>query len=1373
MRLIKKVITYILFILSFFFISNAAYYEPNSDIEKYLDDITESFTKISSYSKIWADNIPNDIFNTLETSFSNIKNKLPQTPNFKVIYENCYLTSQALSNSFEKAKLDTFNSQCFWPWKSISRKIFTDYAIQADIETFPNNWNAPLTVTFDWRSSTDPSSDTIPTNSYYWYYKDWNGTTRLMWQWPVIKHTFYEPNDYVVHLTVRSSNKSTDGILDGSASTTVSVAPPIANLSLYIEWQRAYKDDYVKLSSREWKNWVLFDATWTTPAWSTKITSSFWEVKKNNRTIYKRELSNYPWSIEVDLPENWFYSVTLWIRDNTWKTIKETYEVIVSNPVSLIKVSPESWNTSSEFTIDGSPSYSVNWKINNYKWTLVWPDGSRIDSFQNKKNFTYNFNKPWIYAITLEVEDINWDDNEETYKLNVESTSPIANFIYEKYDNWEKPSTFIFDASYSSDADQIYNDSLTYSWNFSNSSNVKTQNINNWEKMIAQFDKIWEYDITLNVQDKYWKSASVTKTIQVESTLRPEISINPNYTLIWKPISISVDTNKSVAYHEYFFWDDENNKTQSNFIEHSYDKAWVYDLEINVSSTDGDSNSISKKVFVWQRWAPLGIYDVYKWNNQQLPSTYCKIPKSKWTWHDFVEAYEIWRMQDLTIDASDSINWKWTDDMLDIYFRKQNSNENILKSKLNINFDELWCKRIDLYVKDLSTNKLDKKNIYFKTVNTKPKLKDISMYFPQYAWSQGAGAFQPQIWNYDTPTDIFKAWFDPLLVKLSAKWAQDPDSPFISNYRWYYYKKWDRSNLIDVKETPYNINQSVFSVPKIPWEYIFWVDVCDVDGECTNSEEYLQSKPSVNIPASAENPDIPQVNSVRVDKWNNEWVWEVNVWDKLDIIVNSEIISNKSDFNSTKTIKYDFDNDWKYDLTTKKDSVEHVFEKAWKYKIKVKVIYRWYGWIGYSAPIVVKKWLKPMVDLDYKDNILLYNDLSFWNIKKKNLCFDIIWCKSSPADFMVTNKDYWSIKYDSTWNKLLLFNIKDAYGNEKSIRKKINIKEKDDAFLLSLPKNTQNKWLYNITTAWMYEDYIIIYYSSENQKCFIDKNISIDSNQDDNTSNDEDISCNQAHKIHYNNIPEVSLKIHDGDKIKDIKVEFPNVKLSLPWEYKKQYKQLQELIDKYAKDNKNIYFVKLLSDLLNNLDDKFDRDAILIQINDYLNNNSIEDKESVKAIISSLSDKSTKVALWEQQTVVDVLRTDVEIILQTEENRDELKELFLNLESSSSKEERKSILQSILNIWLNMNESWEIDEESLQMIKWSICDLMEYYEIPSQLCWTALNNDSVQEDGNSWSTMATILKIVLRVLAIFLIVFIIIIIIFVIKAKKNRTEENS
>jgi len=52
--------------------------------------------------------------------------------------------------------------------------------------------------------------------------------------------------------------------------------------------------------------------------------------------------------------------------------------------------------------------------------------------------------------------------------------------------------------------------------------------------------------------------------------------------------------------------------------------------------------------------------------------------------------------------------------------------------KIKLRFDELGCKKVILYVKDLDNNKLDKKVIYFKVNDALPILKDLKMYFPQY-----------------------------------------------------------------------------------------------------------------------------------------------------------------------------------------------------------------------------------------------------------------------------------------------------------------------------------------------------------------------------------------------------------------------------------------------------------------------------------------------------------------------------------------------------------------------------------------------------------------------------------------------------------------
>jgi hypothetical protein len=79
-----------------------------------LDDVTQKFIQITSYASTNPDNIPTSLFAGLAQDFAVLKNKLPQTnPNFKVIYENCYLASSQLAQGFSRIKFDTFNAQCF------------------------------------------------------------------------------------------------------------------------------------------------------------------------------------------------------------------------------------------------------------------------------------------------------------------------------------------------------------------------------------------------------------------------------------------------------------------------------------------------------------------------------------------------------------------------------------------------------------------------------------------------------------------------------------------------------------------------------------------------------------------------------------------------------------------------------------------------------------------------------------------------------------------------------------------------------------------------------------------------------------------------------------------------------------------------------------------------------------------------------------------------------------------------------------------------------------------------------------------------------------------------------------------------------------
>jgi PKD repeat protein len=65
--------------------------------------------------------------------------------------------------------------------------------VRARATAKPTAGSAPLNVTFDARSSEDPSNDTIPSDNFYWYYTDTDGDEQTIGRGPVINYTFRDP----------------------------------------------------------------------------------------------------------------------------------------------------------------------------------------------------------------------------------------------------------------------------------------------------------------------------------------------------------------------------------------------------------------------------------------------------------------------------------------------------------------------------------------------------------------------------------------------------------------------------------------------------------------------------------------------------------------------------------------------------------------------------------------------------------------------------------------------------------------------------------------------------------------------------------------------------------------------------------------------------------------------------------------------------------------------------------------------------------------------------------------------------------------------------------------------------------------------------
>ena len=137
------------------------------------------------------------------------------------------------------------------------------------------------------------------------------------------------------------------------------------------------------------------------------------------------------------------------------------------------------------------------------------------------------------------------------------------------------------------------------------------------------------------------------------------------------------------------------------------------------------------------------------------------------------------------------------------------------------------------------------------------------------------------------------SWTNNLTIKVTAVNAADSDWS-VSRLRFYYYNVDDPSRILEYKETWTTAPYVYFVLPRITWEYKFWVMVFDNDGGMIDSEEYLWSNPSIYFPAACGDSDVPTV-SLKTSNQN------IQVWDTVTYTIVSRISSNNEDFETDRT----------------------------------------------------------------------------------------------------------------------------------------------------------------------------------------------------------------------------------------------------------------------------------------------------------------------------------------------------------------------------------------------------------------------------------------------------------------------------------------
>lgn len=1382
------------------------------------NDIREEFNVIKARNDLDLD-VDTSHFRKLYLAFTNSFKYLTQ--DYKTIYEKCLALSRELSYNITERNLQAFLWNSCYKWLSSAvSTINSKYTVKASVTSNPSNWSAPLTVTFDARSSSDPSSETIPTDNFFWYYRDENWVDTPIWEWQVITYTFQEPGKFIVHLVVRSSNVNA-WILDWEKDLTINVQPKAANIVVYANTRRMYTNSPLKIWITEWAKWVVFDGSATMPRWERQIMSHKWTI--TNSAIgfsYSKSGEWAPSYINVPLEWNWEFKVILSTTDNENNTVSETFYLYISDPVTIIKQSPEKWNTSTTFDFDGSASYSITNRLNTYIWEIFNENWDKI-KMEQWKRMKWIFTKPGNYLIRLTVTDIEWNTNVDIKNLYVESTIPTPQFSITPTSKWTYPSEFTLDASNSSDIDVLNGvDSLEYEWKFDteNYSIISTEDDN--RRIVVQFNETGNHKIKLIVRDQYGKNSSISKVVDVKSILRPEIEAIPWAITRWKTLQFKSTVNSPVINYVWKYWDWTTSDSQyATNTSHIYGKKWVYTVTLTVYNTQWNSNTVTEKVFIGETDEPIAAYRVKdnKWFYVQ-DSDSCEIVWEWWT-NIIEKAYPVDRYKNFTIDPSISVNTKWDSNWLKYIYEKESivweSHATTNKLQYTDKFSLVGCHYVDLTIQDSNVWKQDKARIRFNVKNALPTIKNVTLSFPQYSDNSNTIGMPSNSTNSEA-IQFDCSWNSNLTVKVTAVNVNDSDGS-ISRFRFYYYNADNPDRILEYKEALFTTPYAYFVLPKITWEYKFWVIIYDNDGWMIDSEDALWSNPSIYFPASCDSSDIPTV-SLRLSSQS------VQVWDTVTYSIISRIWSIEENFETERTFYYDFEWDWVWDLVTKKDTATYTFTEPYEEWIvpRAAVEYRWKLWNGSWATLLVRNGIKPVLWYNAYKNIVLFRDMSVWTIQQRQICFEEDECEKREwknkfqithivttwvdsltwwTETVITKNDSFVRKYSDFWLHHVSLYLKNKYWISvqtwfivKTSQNTSNGYIAPGVNMITIPETTFNNSNPEIFLNKAMKNTLLMYINNENEwTCYVDTDISTDSNGDGETDNDIDITCNRMAKVVYQ--PNYESAIWRIYFTEDNQLMFKNFYVTFEWyiheldeENLEIYNDITILInwiDDISIDN--IDLKNYLDTLRKNLNSRNTTSSLVATIQNILDDwwvkLSPNQKELLDSILARLSNSDTIVSVWMNEFEKNKLEI---LAILPSSLRPEIERMFSSFENNINvydPEQKYQELQNIQNVVIEKWQSmWWLDDKDIALvIQPSFCNIFGYYDITrySSDCgtdsvtenWAHASDETTTKTSNQKDWLPKRLKIILICLMAGLLVVWWVIVFFSIKAKLNSTSE--
>ncbi len=846
-----------------------AYFDLRNKYELDWNIDERSANIILDYSKQGYNYLPDTLknknyYNSLQTAV-NRWIKYPNNPsNYKAIVS-------AIGDFLDKVDIQTIK------WK---------------VESFPDTWNAPLTVSLRW-SVADPTWTKIPANNYTWWMYDTKWKRVVLGNGVSIWKVFTEEWKFSVFLDVSSAHKNEAWYRDVlpldlvSSKVDITIKEKLASLIIKVNSINLWNKELIKFTPDEARYWLVFDATSSTPTSSANFLKTTWDFWNG----VKRENIWWPKVERVIYATQWDFPVTLTLLTNEKKEVKRTFIASVRNPIATINSSSEEWFMWDKITFSAQ---TTNNKNLSYSWEIIDLDKDAVISRKTGTLFTYTFNEKWKYNVKMNVIEPSWESDTDTKIIYINSREPVANFVT-SIPSPNKPNRIFFDATKSYDPDFSDDWKLKYSWTI-NWNRVELEQSNpNGSTWYFTFDSIWDHSVVLDVEDPDWLISQKQEKVKVNSILSLDFDIFPRVSQITNSIRFR-SVSPEARFYEWDFWNGDKISWKEWTVSYKFEQSWTFKVTLKVIDSNDRENTFTKNVYIWDWDSPYSYISLLDQNKNDIlyDETECS-----WEW-----AYILNRIDTVFFSWNESVNITGKNDRLSYSWKIwQNEYKNVWE--FSKKFDELWCFPIKLTVTSNDNWKTHSSTTNVVIKNLKPTLSHIDL----------------KIVNDET---------DPVIVNVSALWAKDLDW-VIQSYLWYYYTD------IDSEPQDFRITRSPstnFVLPKITWKYYFDVVMKD-NNEDRITWEQINAGSKYSISLIWDNLNTPLV---RLSVNNSS----VSVLDETIFTANVENILWQ-DLTGKVTYSWDFDWDWFYDRETTTNVTTYKYTTSWEKHAKVKVKYKWFS----------------------------------------------------------------------------------------------------------------------------------------------------------------------------------------------------------------------------------------------------------------------------------------------------------------------------------------------------------------------------------------------------------------------------------------------